>query len=412
MASNGIFEWERPLVELEKRLNELRAFNEEEGMQLSDEIAFLERRAQRLREEIYRNLTPWQRVMMARHSGRPTFLDYVPLIFEDFVELHGDRKAGDDGAMVGGIARFDGRPVTIIGTQKGRDTKENLRRNFGLPHPEGYRKALRLMKQAEKFGRPVITFIDVVGAFPGIEAEQRGQGVAIAENIMAMSGLRTPIVCVVTGEGGSGGALAIGVGDRVYMLEHAWYSVISPEMCATILWRDSSRAPEAASILRLTAQDLVEFGVIDGVIPEPPGGAHRDKVQTAQAVKEAIRAALQELSMLSIDELVEQRYRRYRNMGVWGMAGEARSPDESAELSELAQQTPKGAGTPTPSGAGEPEPAGAAPATGPEAGGHGTGPALPNGAATEPIGAAREEGRGRRGFRRGGPREPGRSPRR
>ncbi|NLG68603.1 MAG: acetyl-CoA carboxylase carboxyl transferase subunit alpha, partial [Firmicutes bacterium] len=208
MAGNGVFDWERPLVELEKRIDELRAFNEERGMQLADDIAFLERRAQRLREEIYRNLTPWQRVMMARHSGRPTFLEYVELIFDDFIELHGDRRAGDDGAMVGGIARLDGRPVTVVGTQKGRDTKENLQRNFGLPHPEGYRKALRLMKQAEKFGRPIVTFVDVVGAFPGIEAEQRGQGVAIAENIMAMSQLRTPIVVVVTGEGGSGGALA------------------------------------------------------------------------------------------------------------------------------------------------------------------------------------------------------------
>ncbi|HEY8424568.1 MAG TPA: acetyl-CoA carboxylase carboxyltransferase subunit alpha [Limnochordales bacterium] len=325
MAANGVFDWERPLVELEKRIEELRAFNEEKGMQLNDDIAFLERRAQRLREEIYRNLTPWQRVMMARHSGRPTFLEYVELIFDEFIELHGDRRAGDDGAMVGGIARLEGRPVTVVGTQKGRDTKENLQRNFGLPHPEGYRKALRLMKQAEKFGRPIITFVDVVGAFPGIEAEQRGQGVAIAENIMAMSQLRTPIVVVVTGEGGSGGALAIGVGDRVYMLEHAWYSVISPEMCATILWRDSSRAPEAASILRLTAQDLLSLGVIDGIIPEPLGGAHRDKVRTAQSVKEVLLSALAELDAIPLDELVERRFRRYRSMGAWTVAPEAGS---------------------------------------------------------------------------------------
>ncbi len=330
MAGNGVFDWERPLVELEKRIEELRAFNEERGMQLADDIAFLERRAQRLREEIYRNLTPWQRVMMARHSGRPTFLEYVELIFDDFIELHGDRRAGDDGAMVGGIARLDGRPVTVVGTQKGRDTKENLQRNFGLPHPEGYRKALRLMKQAEKFGRPIVTFVDVVGAFPGIEAEQRGQGVAIAENIMAMSQLRTPIVVVVTGEGGSGGALAIGVGDRVYMLEHAWYSVISPEMCATILWRDSSRAPEAASILRLTAQDLLSLGVIDGIIPEPLGGAHRDKVRTAQSVKEVLRSALAELESIPLDELVERRFLRYRSMGAWKVATEAGSPQQAA----------------------------------------------------------------------------------
>ena len=328
MSANGVFDWERPLVELEKRIEELRAFNEQRGMQLSDDIAFLERRAQRLREEIYRNLTPWQRVMMARHSGRPTFLEYVELIFDEFIELHGDRRAGDDGAMVGGIARLEGRPVTVVGTQKGRDTKENLQRNFGLPHPEGYRKALRLMKQAEKFGRPIISFIDVVGAFPGIEAEQRGQGVAIAENIMAMSQLRVPIVVVVTGEGGSGGALAIGVGDRVYMLEHAWYSVISPEMCATILWRDSSRAPEAASILRLTAQDLLSLGVIDGIIPEPLGGAHRDKVRTAQSVKSVLVSALAELDAIPIDELVERRFRRYRSMGVWATAAEAATGGE------------------------------------------------------------------------------------
>ncbi|WRP16305.1 acetyl-CoA carboxylase carboxyltransferase subunit alpha [Carboxydochorda subterranea] len=338
MPSNGVFEWERPLVELERRLAELKAFSSERGMELHQEIAFLERRAQRLREEIYRNLTPWQRVMMARHSGRPTFLDYVALLFEDFVELHGDRKAGDDGALVGGVARFDGRPVTLIGTQKGRDTKENLQRNFGLPHPEGYRKALRLMKQAEKFGRPIISFVDVVGAFPGIEAEQRGQGVAIAENIMAMAALRTPIVVIVTGEGGSGGALAIGVGDRVYMLEHAWYSVISPEMCATILWRDSSRAAEAAAILKLTAQDLLRFGVIDGVIPEPPGGAHRDRARTAEAIRSVLREALEELGRLSVDALVEQRFRRYRNMGVWGATEQ---PEPASAPAEARQQEPR-----------------------------------------------------------------------
>lgn len=395
MPSNGIFEWERPLIELEKRLNELRAFNDEKGMRLNDEIAFLERRAQRLREEIYRNLTPWQRVMMARHSGRPTFLEYVELIFDDFIELHGDRKAGDDGAMVGGIARLDGRPVTVIGTQKGRDTKENLQRNFGLPHPEGYRKALRLMKQAEKFRRPIITFIDVVGAFPGIEAEQRGQGVAIAENIMAMSQLRTPIVVVVTGEGGSGGALAIGVGDRVYMLEHAWYSVISPEMCATILWRDSSRAPEAASILRLTAQDLLSFGVIDGIIPEPLGGAHRDKAQTARAVGETIRKALSELEAIPIDELVEQRFRRYRHMGVWASAVEA----------AMAGQAPAAEGVAE--GAGH-----AAPAEGLPVGAEGAAPPAQEDPAEGARAAAvpasgREEGRGRRGARRGGLKEGG-----
>lgn len=339
MPHNGVFEWERPLVELEKRLEELKAFSADKGMELHQEIMFLERRAQRLREEIYRNLTPWQRVMIARHSHRPTFLDYVPMLFEEFVELHGDRKAGDDGAMVGGIARFEGRPVTVIGTQKGRDTKENLQRNFGLPHPEGYRKALRLMRQAEKFGRPVVTFVDVVGAFPGIEAEQRGQGLAIAESIMAMAGLRTPIVVVITGEGGSGGALAIGVGDRVYMLEHAWYSVISPEMCATILWRDSSRAPEAAGILKLTAQDLLRLGVIDGIIPEPLGGAHRDKARAAQAIRQALHEALAELGRMDVDELVRRRFERYRSTGTWGTA----APEQAAERAQEGGQQ-EGAG--------------------------------------------------------------------
>lgn len=312
---NGVFDWEIPLVELEKRIEELRRFTDEKGIDFSEEIATLERKAEKLSREIYANLTPWQRVQMVRHPKRPTTLDYIELIFDDFYELHGDRTFRDDEAIVGGIALFEGRPVTVVGPQKGRDTKENIRRNFGLPHPEGYRKAIRLMEQAEKFGRPIISLIDVVGAYPGIEAEQRGQGVIIAEAIRRMSFLRVPIVCVITGEGGSGGALAIGVGNRVLMLEHAWYSVISPEMCAQILWRDVSRAPEAAESLRLTAQDLLALNVIDEVIPEPLGGAHRNREATAQNIKEALRRHLQALADVDPDRLVEERLARFRKMG-------------------------------------------------------------------------------------------------
>ena len=253
--------------------------------------------------------------MMARHPKRPTTLDYIRMLLDEFDELHGDREFRDDGAMVGGVGLFEGTPVTVIGPQKGRDTKENLARNFGLPHPEGYRKALRLMKQAEKFRRPIITFIDVVGAYPGIEAEERGQGMAIAQCIEEMSFLRTPILCIITGEGGSGGALAIGVGDRILMLEHAWYSVISPEMCATILWRDSSRAAEAAELLRLTPADLLKFGIIDDVITEPIGGAHRDHAAVGQQMRAFIRRYLAEISKVPVDELVERRLARFRAIG-------------------------------------------------------------------------------------------------
>ncbi len=313
---NGVFEWETPLIELEKRIAELRRFTDEEGIDFSDEIKTLELKADKLRREIYDAITPWQRVQMARHPKRPTTLDYIELIFDDFFEMHGDRTYRDDEAIVGGIALFEGRPVTVIGPQKGRDTKENIRRNFGLPHPEGYRKAIRLMEQAEKFGRPVVSLIDVVGAYPGIEAEERGQGVVIAEAIRRMSFFRVPIVCVVTGEGGSGGALAIGVGNRVLMLEHAWYSVISPEMCAQILWRDAKRAPEASESLCLTASDLMRLNVVDEVIEEPLGGAHRDRETTAARIKEAVGRHLLELEGLSPDQLVEDRLQRFRQLGV------------------------------------------------------------------------------------------------
>jgi len=309
------FEWEKPVLELETRINELKQFVHSTDMDFTQEIKTLERKASRLRKEIYASLTPFQRVTMARHPKRPTTLDYISLLFDEFIEFHGDRSFRDDQAIVGGVALFEGRPVTVIGPQKGRDTKDNIARNFGLPHPEGYRKALRLMKQAEKFGRPIITLIDVVGAYPGIEAEERGQGLVIAQCIEEMSFLQTPILSIITGEGGSGGALALGVGDRILMLENAWYSVISPEMCATILWRDSSRAPEAAELLRLTPTDLLKFGIIDDVITEPLGGAHRDHTTTGLQMRSFMRRYLAMITKKPLDQLVEERLARFRQIG-------------------------------------------------------------------------------------------------
>jgi acetyl-CoA carboxylase carboxyl transferase subunit alpha len=312
---NLTLEFEKPLVELEKRIEELRNFSQERGIDLSDEIATLEKKAEALRREIFDNLTPWQRVQIARHPRRPTTLDYIGLIFDEFIELHGDRAFRDDGAIVGGLASIDGRPVTVVGTQKGRDTKENLARNFGMPHPEGYRKALRLMKQAEKFHRPVVSFVDVVGAYPGVEAEERGQGQIIARNIEELSRLATCIVVVITGEGGSGGALAIGVGDRLLMLENAYFSVISPEGCAAILWKDGSRAQEAAEVLKLTAPDMKRLGIVDEVLPEPKGAAHKDREGTARVIKEALIRSIDELSGIPPRRLVERRYARLRRIG-------------------------------------------------------------------------------------------------
>lgn len=310
------FEWEKPILELEARISELRQFVAKSEMaDLSQEIENLERKATKLRKQIYEKLTPFQRVMMARHPKRPTTHDYVDLLLGDFLEFHGDRTFKDDGAIIGGIGLFEGKPVTVIGPQKGRNTKENIERNFGLPHPEGYRKALRLMKQAEKFRRPIITLIDVVGAYPGIEAEERGQGLVIAECIREMSFLQTPILAIITGEGGSGGALALGVGDRILMLEHAWYSVISPEMCANILWKDSSRASEAAELLRLTPTDLLKFGIIDDVITEPLGGAHRDHWFMGQQMRAFIRRYLALIDQIPLDQLVEKRQARFRKIG-------------------------------------------------------------------------------------------------
>ena len=308
-------EFEKPLLELENRIAELRA--SEEPLEARDEIAKLEERLARQQQRVYSGLTAWQRAQIARHPKRPHTLDLVNLLLEDWVELHGDRVFGDDKAIVGGLATFDGEPVVLIGHQKGRDTRENIARNFGMPHPEGYRKALRLMQLAGKFGKPIITFIDTPGAYPGLGAEERGQAEAIARNLREMAGLPTPVICVVTGEGGSGGALAIGVGNRVLMLEYAIYSVISPEGCAAILWGDAAKAPEAAELMRVTAPDLLKLGVIDAIVPEPIGGAHRNWEATAASLRAALRDQLWQLKAKSEAELIEERHEKFRRIGVF-----------------------------------------------------------------------------------------------
>jgi acetyl-CoA carboxylase carboxyl transferase subunit alpha len=308
-------EFEKPILELENRIAELRA--SEEPLEARDEIAKLEERLARLQQRIYGSLTAWQRTQIARHPKRPHTLDLINLLFEDWVELHGDRVFGDDKAIVGGLARFGGEPVVVLGHQKGRDTRENIARNFGMPHPEGYRKALRLMQLAAKFAKPIISFIDTPGAYPGLGAEERGQAEAIARNLREMAGLPTPVICVVTGEGGSGGALAIGVGNRVLMLEYAIYSVISPEGCAAILWGDAAKASEAAELMRVTAPDLLKLGVIDAVVPEPPGGAHRNWEATAASLRAALQDQLWQLRSKSESELIEERQDKFRRIGVF-----------------------------------------------------------------------------------------------
>jgi acetyl-CoA carboxylase carboxyl transferase subunit alpha len=308
-------EFEKPILELENRIAELRA--SEDSLAARDEIAKLEERLARQQQRVYSGLTAWQRTQIARHPKRPHTLDLVNLLLEDWVELHGDRVFGDDKAIVGGIATFDGQPVVVIGHQKGRDTRENIARNFGMPHPEGYRKALRLMQLAGKFGKPIITLIDTPGAYPGLAAEERGQAEAIARNLREMAGLPTPIICVVTGEGGSGGALALGVGNRVLMLEYAIYSVISPEGCAAILWGEAAKAPEAAELMRVTAPDLLKLGVIDAIVPEPVGGAHRNWDATAASLREALREQLWQLRSKSEAELIEERQEKFRRIGVF-----------------------------------------------------------------------------------------------
>jgi len=313
---NGTYlDFERPIQKIVQRIEELRRIATSEDLELHDEIEKLEKKLVRLREDIYRKITPYQRVQLARHPNRPYSLDYINTVFEDFLELHGDRQFRDDPSIVAGWARFEGKAVMVIGQQKARDTKEKIFRNFGMAHPEGYRKALRLMKMAEKFSRPVITLIDTPGAYPGIGAEERGQAEAIARNLREMAMLETPLVAVIIGEGGSGGALALGVGNRVLMMENAIYSVISPEGCASILWRDDGEKEKSAVALKLDAASLKEFGVIDEIIPEPNGGAHSDFSSAAENLSKALGKHLQQLSRLSPEELVNQRIEKYSHMG-------------------------------------------------------------------------------------------------
>ena len=305
-------DFEQPLLELELRIAALVALDDPAR---ADEIAKLEERLTRLRQRTYAGLNAWQRTQLARHPKRPHTRDWCKLLLDDFVELHGDRVYGDDAAIVGGLARFESQSVVVIGHQKGRDTREKIARNFGMPHPEGYRKAQRLMDLAAKFGKPVVTFIDTPGAYPGLGAEERGQAEAIARNLKRMASLPVPIVAVVTGEGGSGGALAIGMGNRVLMLEYAVYSVISPEGCAAILWGDAGKAPDAAEAMRTTAPELLQLGIIDGIVPEPVGGAHRDWEGAAAGLRTAIREQLWALRPKSREELVSERYEKFRRMG-------------------------------------------------------------------------------------------------
>ncbi len=314
---NGL-DFERPIVELERKIQELKSFTSGKKIDLSSEVKKLEEKLEKLKKDIYANLSPWQRVQIARHPKRPYTLDYINSIFSDFLELHGDRYFSDDLALVGGVAKIDNTKIMVMGHQKGRDIKENLKRNFGCAHPEGYRKALRLMQLAHKFNLPIMVFIDTPGAYPGIGAEERGQAQAIALNLREMIKIATPIVVTIIGEGGSGGALGIGIGDRICILENAYYSVISPEGCASILWRSSAKAPEAAKALKLTATDLLDMGIVDEIIPEPLGGAHRDSLKTAISVKEAISRHLRELSGISKVNLIKARYEKFRNLGVTG----------------------------------------------------------------------------------------------
>lgn len=311
-----ILDFERPLMELRRRIESLKTLQAEEGLDLSASIEQLDLQARRLQGQMLRDLSPWQRTLLSRHPQRPYSLDWISRLFTEWRELHGDRAGHDDAAIVCGFARYKGRPVAVLGHQKGRNTKESLKRNFGMPRPEGYRKALRLMGLAARFGRPIITLIDTPGAYPGVDAEARGQAEAIARNIMEMSTFQVPVICVVIGEGGSGGALALGVGNRTLMLENSTYSVISPEGCAAILWRDRAEGPRAAEALRITAKDCLHLGVADEVVPEPGSGAHRDPDGAAAALDAALERHLSELSQLDGPALREDRYARYRKLGV------------------------------------------------------------------------------------------------
>lgn len=313
MATQYYLEFEKPLADLERKIEELHELSSD-TLDLNAEIAKLEKKAEKVQEDIFSHLSRWQTAQVARHINRPFTLDYLNLIFTEFIELHGDRNFGDDHAIVGGLARLDGEPVMVIGHQKGRDTKEKVYRNFGMPNPEGYRKALRLMEMAERFKLPIITFVDTPGAFPGIGAEERGQAEAIARNLREMSRLSVPIIVVITGEGGSGGALAIAVGDRILMLEHSVYAVISPEGCAAILWSDGTKGEQAAEALKLTAKDIKKLEVSDEIVKEPIGGAHRDHPAMAKSLHEALSRNLKELRQIPADQLVEERYQKFRKM--------------------------------------------------------------------------------------------------
>ncbi len=313
-----LLDFEKPLVELEERIQQIRELAEENDVDVSQQVRQLEARADQLRQEIFTSLTPAQRLQVARHPRRPSTLDYIQAISDDWIELHGDRGSGkDDLALVGGIARFEGRSVVMLGHQKGRDTKDNVARNFGMASPGGYRKAMRLMEHANHFGMPIFTFIDTPGAFPGFEAEEQGQGEAIAYNLRQMFSLEVPIICTVIGEGGSGGALGIGVGDRLIMFEHSVYYVASPEACAAILWRDAGRAAQASEALKITATDLKALGILDVLLPEPVGGAHSDPVKTAEILKQGLRENLDQLLALSAAERRQQRYDKFRRIGVF-----------------------------------------------------------------------------------------------
>jgi acetyl-CoA carboxylase carboxyl transferase subunit alpha len=310
-----LLDFEKPLFDLQQRIQQIRELAEENNVDVSSQIEQLETKYVQLQEEIFTNLSPSQRLQLARHPRRPSTLDYIQAIADEWVELHGDRGGKDDPALIGGVARLNGRPVVMLGHQKGRDTKDNVARNFGMPAPSGYRKAMRLMEHADRFNMPILTFIDTPGAWAGLEAEELGQGEAIAYNLREMFMLSVPIICTVIGEGGSGGALGIGVGDRLLMLEHSVYTVATPEACAAILWKDAKKAPQAAEALRITAQDLQGLGILDEILQEPWGGAHANSVKAAEILREALIANLQELEKLESSELQELRYQKFRRMG-------------------------------------------------------------------------------------------------
>lgn len=313
----AVLEFEKPILEIQEKIEELKKMSQESGMDLSIDISMLEKEAEEYKKELFSNLDPTQKMQIARHPERPNFMDYVNSICTDFIEMHGDRVGTDDRAIMGGLAKIDGRPVMIIGTMKGKSTKENLEYNFGMPQPEGYRKALRLFKHADKFGIPIVTIIDTPGAYPGISAEEHAQGAAIATNLKEMQKLGVPVIAIISGEGCSGGALGLAVANKVYMLEHAYYTVISPEGCASILWRDASKNLEAANALKITAPHLIKHGIIDGDIKEPVRGAHTDYEAMASEVKNTILSALDELSGMSRDDLRNQRYDKFRKMGAF-----------------------------------------------------------------------------------------------